>query len=418
MPKFEWQGKTSSGKVHKGVMEAPSAEAVAAKLRSQDIIPSEGTIKTKGFEFKDLNDINLEDYLTFLSPKVTAKDLVIFTRQFGTMIDAGLPLVQCLDLLASETENRTFQQVLNSVKESVESGSTFADSLAKHPKVFDDLYVHMIRAGEVGGILDTILGRLALMIEKRERIKKQIKSAMIYPSIVLFVAVAVVTILLIFVVPTFEKMFSDMGLGDLPLITAYVVAISDWLVKATPPGWAVILIAIGILMGAFYAINSNEKGKFFFHTVYLKIPVVGDLIRKSTVASFTRTLGTLISSGVPIMDGLEIVAKVAGNKVFEQELNTVRSAISEGKTLTEPLKASKIFPNMVVQMIGVGEQTGALDTMLAKIADFYEEEVDDAVEALTAMIEPVLMVFLGVTVGGLAIAMYMPIFSMVGKFGG
>ncbi len=334
------------------------------------------------------------------------------------MIDAGLPLVQCLDLLATESENRTFQNVLNDVKESVESGATFADSLAKHPKAFDELYTQMVKAGEIGGILDTILGRLATMIEKRERIKKQIKSAMIYPSVVLFVAVAVVAILLIFVVPTFEKMFTDMNLGELPALTAYVVAMSDWLVKGSPlPGWAVIFIVTGALIGIFYAVNQNPKGKYILHSVYLKIPVVGDLMKKSTVATFTRTLGTLISSGVPIMDGLEIVARVSGNKVVENELNIVRSAIAEGKTLTEPLKASKVFPNMVVQMIGVGEQTGALDTMLAKIADFYEEEVDDAVEALTNMIEPVLMVFLGVSVGGLAIAMYLPIFEMVGRFG-
>jgi len=418
MAKFEWQGRTASGKVHKGVMEAPNADAVAAKLRTQDITPTEGSIKAKGFEIKDLNNINLEDYLTFLAPKVTARDLILFTRQFATMIDAGLPLVQCLDLLATESENRTFQNVLYDVKESVESGGTFADSLAKHPKAFDELYTQMVKAGEVGGILDTILGRLATMIEKRERIKKQIKSAMIYPSVVLFVAVAVVAILLIFVVPTFEKMFTDMNLGELPALTAYVVAMSDWLVKGNPlPGWAVILIVTGALIGIFYAVNQNPKGKYFLHSVYLKIPVVGDLIKKSTVATFTRTLGTLISSGVPIMDGLEIVARVSGNKVVENELNIVRGAIAEGKTLTDPLKASKVFPNMVVQMIGVGEQTGALDTMLAKIADFYEEEVDDAVEALTNMIEPVLMVFLGVSVGGLAIAMYLPIFEMVGRFG-
>ncbi|MFO8058031.1 MAG: type II secretion system F family protein [bacterium] len=418
MPKFEWQGRTSSGKVHKGVMEAPNAEAVAAKLRTQDITPTEGSIKTKGFSLSDLNQIELGDYVSFLAPRVTPKDIIVFTRQFATMIDAGLPLVQCLELLAAETENRTFQKTLYDVKNSVESGATFADSLARHPKVFGDLYVHMVRAGEVGGILDTILGRLALMIEKTERIKKQIKSAMVYPSIVLIVAVAVVAVLLIFVVPTFEKMFSDMNLGELPALTAYVVAMSDWLVKGSPlPGWAIILVVTGLLIGAIYAINQNEKGKYYLHAALLKAPVVGDLIRKSTVASFTRTLGTLISSGVPIMDGLDIVSKVAGNKVVEYELQNVRSGIAEGKTLTEPLKESKVFPNMVVQMIGVGEQTGALDSMLAKIADFYEEEVDDAVEALTNMIEPLLMVFLGVTVGGLAVAMYLPIFEMVGRFG-
>lgn len=407
MPRFAWEGKDRSGRVQKGVMEAANPETVSAKLRAQEIIPLEGSIKKAGIDF------NMEINIPGLEPKVTDKDLIIFTRQFATMIDAGLPLVQCLDLLAGEMENKTFKKVLNDVKTTVESGSTFADALGKHPKVFDNLYVQMVRAGEIGGILDTILNRLALSMEKTMRLKKQIKGAMIYPGIILTVAVVVVAVLLIFVIPTFAAMFQDMG-AELPGLTQMVIDLSNWLLVKW--GWAYILITVGALTGIFYAINSQDKGQFFLHNLYLKIPVVGDLIKKSSVASFTRTLGTLISSGVAIMDGLEIVARVAGNRVVEADLMKVRTGIAEGKTLTEPLRDSVVFPHMVIQMIGVGEQTGALDTMLAKIADFYEEEVDDAVAALTSMMEPMLMVFLGVTVGGLAIAMYLPIFSMAGSF--
>jgi len=406
MAKFAWEGRTRNGNVQKGVMEADSAEVVASRLRSQEIIPTEGGIKKK-------LDLNMELNIPGMEPKVDDKDIIVFTRQFATMIDAGLPLVQCLDLLSGEMENRTFKKVLTEVKETVESGSTFAEALGKHPKVFDQLYVQMVRAGEIGGILDTILNRLATSMEKTMRLKKQIKSAMIYPGIVLTVALGVVAVLLIFVIPVFAKMFQDMG-AELPGLTQFVVDLSNWLLKQW--GWAIILGTVGALTGIFYAVDSQEKGRFFLHSVYLKIPVIGDLIKKSTVAQFTRTLGTLISSGVPIMDGLDIVARVAGNKVVEAELNKVKAGISEGKTLSEPLKESKVFPHMVVQMIGVGEQTGALDAMLSKIADFYEEEVDDAVAALTSMLEPLLMVFLGITVGGIAVAMYLPIFSMAGNF--
>jgi len=407
MAKFAWKGKTKSGKVESGVIEAKDAVAAAAKLRAQDIIPVEGSIKPKGL------DLNMEINIPGMEPKVTDKDLIVFTRQFATMIDAGLPLVQCLDLLATEMDNRTFKKVIFEVKDTVEAGSTFAEALGKHPKVFDNLYVHMVRAGEIGGILDTILNRLALSMEKTMRLKKQIKGAMVYPAVILMVALVVVAVLLIIVIPVFAKMFNDMG-AELPWLTQMVVNLSNWLVRDW--GWLKISVVIGIIAGIFSAVNSKEKGKYFLHNLYLKIPVVGDLISKSAVASFTRTLGTLISSGVAIMDGLEIVSKVAGNKVVEYELLKVRQAISEGKTLADPLRDSKVFPHMVVQMIGVGEATGALDTMLGKIADFYEEEVDDAVAALTSMMEPLLMVFLGVTVGGLAIAMYLPIFSMAGNF--
>lgn len=409
MPKFAWEGRTKGGKVQKGVMEAATAEAVEAKLRSMEIMPTEGTVKAKGFDLMS-GDFTIPG----LGGGVSDKDLILFTRQFSTMIDAGLPLVQCLELLAVESENKAFKKVLLEVKETVESGSTFADALAKHPKVFDNLFVQMVKAGEIGGILDTIMTRLSLSMEKMVRLKKQIKGAMIYPSVILTVAITVTAVLLIFVVPIFTKMFTEMNIpGGLPKITQYVVIISDFLVKQW--GWAYILIGVGAIIGIVMALNSNEKGQFLLHSFYFKIPVIGDLIKKSTVASFTRTLGTLISSGVPIMDGLEIVARVSNNKVVEKELMGVRTAIAEGKTLTEPLRTSKVFPHMVVQMIGVGEQTGAMDTMLAKIADFYEEEVDDAVTALTSLMEPMLMVFLGITVGGLAIAMYMPIFAIVGE---
>ncbi|HUT53599.1 MAG TPA: type II secretion system F family protein [bacterium] len=408
MAKFAWQGRTKAGKVEKGVMEAPDVEAVVAKLRSQEISPLQGSIKPKGLDFS--MEINIPGF----EPKVKDKDVIIFTRQFATMIDAGLPLVQCLDLLATESDNRTFKKVLNDIKETVEAGSTFADALARHPKVFNNLYVQMVKAGEIGGILDTILNRLALSMEKSARLKKQIKSAMVYPAIVISVAVVVISVLLIFVIPVFSKMFKEMG-AELPALTQYIVSISNWLTVKF--GFIYILVATGGFIAAYVMTNNNKKGQFMLHSFYLKIPIIGDLIKKTAVASFTRTLGTLISSGVPIMDGLEIVARVAGNRVVEKELVHVRTSIAEGKTLSEPMRESKVFPHMVVQMIGVGEQTGALDTMLAKIADFYEEEVDDAVAALTSMLEPLLMVFLGVAVGGIVIAMYLPIFTMAASFG-
>ncbi len=402
MPKFSWEGKTSGGNVQKGVMEAPNAEAVFAKLRSQEIIPKEGSIKKS-------MDLSMDIQIPGLGGKVPEKDLIIFTRQFSTMIDAGLPLVQCLEILGSGMENRTFSSVLGQIKEDVESGATFADSLSKHPKVFDQLYVNMINAGEIGGILDTILNRLATTIEKSLRLKKQIKGAMIYPGVVMSIAIVVVSVLLIFVIPIFAKMFVDLG-GTLPALTQWVMNLSTWLTVKW--GWAYIIGTAGTLFGIHRAMMMNDKGELLLHKFYLMIPVVGDLIKKSAVASFTRTLGTMISSGVPILDGLDICARVSGNRVVENEINSVKQGISEGKTMTEPLIGSKVFPPMVVQMIGVGEQTGAMDAMLQKIADFYEEEVDDAVGALTSLMEPALMVFLGVAVGGIAIAMYLPIFNI------
>jgi len=407
MPKYAWEGKTAGGKAIKGVMEAPNIDAVVTQLRKQNINPITEAIKEK----KGI-DLNLS--ISF-GTGVSEKDLVVFTRQFATMIDAGLPLVQCLDILARESPNVSFRKVLNSVKESVEAGSTLADGLRKHPKVFDDLYCNMVAAGEVGGILDTVLNRLAVTIEKAAALKRQIKSAMTYPIITIVVAVAVVAVLMIFVIPQFGALFKDMG-ATLPKPTLIVMNLSSWIANVTH--LLIMGVCIGAFVAFFFAMNSNPKTQMILHKFYLMIPALGDVIRKSAVASFTRILGTLISSGVPIMDGLDIVARVAGNRVVEAELRKVKQAISEGKTLSEPLKESKVFPAMVVQMIGVGEQTGALDAMLQKIADFYEQEVDEAVETLTGLLEPAIMIFLAVVAGGIVISMYLPIFSLASVVSG
>ena len=422
MPRYAWEGRTTSGKTMKGTMDAPNAEAVMAQLRKQNITPVPESIKQKkGLDFS---------MTITIGSGVPEKDLVIFTRQFATMIDAGLPLVQCLDILGKESPNPVFRKILNSVKESVEGGSTLADALKKHPKVFSDLYVNMVAAGEVGGILDAVLNRLATTIEKSEALKRKIKGAMTYPIITVVVAIAVVAILMIFVIPQFAGLFRDMG-GELPALTKFVMDMSDWFVgiKRDPatgvvleergfPGILLILIIVGVLIGLWVLMNRNKKTQFILHRFYLMLPALGDVIRKSAVASFTRILGTLLASGVPILDGLDIVARVAGNRVVEAELNKVRKAISEGKTLVEPLKESDVFPKMVVQMIGVGEQTGALDTMLQKIADFYEQEVDDAVETMTSLLEPAIMIFLAVVAGGIVISMYLPIFQLAGVVAG
>jgi type IV pilus assembly protein PilC len=405
MPTFSWEGKSRSGQVMKGDMEAPNEAAVNNQLRRNGIVPSKVKERGKGL------DINIK--IPGMEPKVTTKDLVVFTRQFATMIDAGLPLVQCLDILSRQQENKTFQKMLLAVKESVESGSTFADALKKHPKAFDELYVNLVAAGEVGGILDTILNRLAAYIEKALKLKKQVKSAMTYPTTIVGIAFLVISVILIFVIPAFEKMFADFG-GTLPLPTQIVINISNFIQKY-------VLFIIGGLFGSvflFKKIYATEKGRIVIDDFSLKLPVFGLLIRKVAVAKFTRTLGTMISSGVPILDGLDIVAKTAGNKTVEKAIYKVKQSISEGKTIAEPLTQSGVFPPMVCQMIAVGEQAGALDTMLNKIADFYDDEVDDAVSNLTAMMEPLLMLFLGTTVGGLVIAMYLPIFKLAGAAGG
>ena len=402
MAKYSWEGKSRSGKVQKGVMEAPNENAVNNKLRSQGLMTT--SVKATG------SGLNMEINLSFMQPKVTTKDIVIFTRQFSTMIDAGLPLVQCLDILSRQQENKTFKKVLFQVKESVESGSTFADALKKHPKIFDDLFVNLIAAGEVGGILDTILTRLAAYMEKAMKLRKQVKSAMTYPTTIIGVAFLVIAVILVFVIPQFQAMFESFG-GVLPLPTRIVIAISDFIQSK------VLFIIGGMVLFkiGYKKFGDTKKGREILDDLYLKLPVFGDLIRKVSVAKFTRTLGTMISSGVPILEGLDIVAKTAGNKTMEKAIYKVRTSISEGKTIAEPLEKSGVFPSMVCQMIAVGEQAGALDTMLNKIADFYDDEVDDSVGNLTAMMEPLLMAFLGVTVGGLVIAMYLPIFQLAGN---
>ncbi|MHB8844155.1 MAG: type II secretion system F family protein [Nitrospirota bacterium] len=393
---FLWEGKTRQGNMQKGEISANNKEEVMTLLRKQNITPV--NVSAKSRELK----------ISFGEPKVTDKDIVILTRQLATMIDAGLPLVQCLEILGSQTENKTLAKIIVQVRSDVESGATFADALKKHPKAFDNLYVNMVAAGEAGGILDTILGRLAAYMEKFARIKKQIKSAMIYPSVILFVAIAVVALLMIVVVPMLGNMFKEMG-GTLPLPTRIVIWISEFL-----SGWGGISIAGGAV-GGFFALKkwrATESGLRITDNIALKLPVVGMLITRVSVAKFTRTLGTLMTSGVPILEGLIIVAKTAGNKIVEEAIMMTRQSVSEGKTLAEPLSKAKVFPPMVTQMISVGEATGALDNMLNKIADFYDEEVDSAVGALTSMLEPMLMIFLGITVGFVIIAMYMPIFQM------
>ena len=400
---FVWTAQTRSGEKKSGELEASGPDAVAIHIKNMGLIP--GKVKEKP---KDLGEI-----FPFLAPKVTIKDLVVFTRQFAVMVDAGLPLVQCLHILAEQQSNITFKTVLRNVKSSVEQGSTFADALRKHPKVFDDLFTNLIAAGEVGGILDTILNRLAVQLEKQEKLRKQLKGAMVYPATVSVIAVACIVLLLVKVIPVFEQMFADFG-GTLPGPTQMVIDLSKWM-------QAYIMYALAGVF-AFFTIFARARAKsaaFRFKTdqVALQLPIFGNIIKKVAVARSTRTLGTMISSGVPILDGLDIVAKTAGNMVIEGELQTVRRAISEGKTIAEPLQGSKIFPGMMVQMIAVGEETGSMEAMLNKIADFYDDEVDAAVAGLTAMLEPLMMVFMGGSIGTILIAMYLPIFTIADTIG-
>lgn len=398
MPVYAFEGRTRAGAMKKGVIEAASEAAAMAQLRAQQIVPS--LVKAKP---KDLF-ANLR--LPQSGPKT--RDLVIFTRQFATMIDAGLPLVQCLDILAEQQPNKYFQGVLRQVKSDVEQGSTFADALRKHPRVYDDLYVNLVAAGEVGGILDTILNRLAVYLEKADALARKVKGAMVYPTSVLVVAIAVVILLLVKVIPVFQKMFAEFG-GTLPGPTQMVIDVSEFL-----QAWIVLILlaAFGAVTAFFQARRRSRAFRYRTDAIFLRSPVFGPLLRKVAVARFSRTLGTMISSGVPILDALDIVARTAGNLVVEEALMKTRSAISEGKTIAEPLGESKVFPSMVVQMVAVGEQTGAMDAMLSKIADFYDDEVDAAVSALTQLLEPLMMVFLGGTVGTILIAMYLPIFKI------
>jgi len=395
---YLWKARTRQGTVKRGELEAQNDAAVIAQLRGQMLQPI--SVKKKP---KDLREV-----LPFLKPRIKTRDLVIWTRQFATMIDAGLPLVQCLQILGDQQENPTFRDIIQQVRSDIEQGSTFADALRKHPKPFDALFVNLVAAGEVGGILDTIMNRLAVYLEKADALARKVKGAMVYPASVLVIAIGVMVLMLVKIIPVFEQMFSDFG-GELPGPTQFVVSMSHWMQK-----W-LIWFLIGIGAGLFAWFQARKRSLRFRRqtdAIALKLPIFGSLLRKVAVARFTRTLGTMIASGVPILDGLEIVAKTAGNVVVEEALRSVRAAISEGKTIAEPLSESGVFPGMVVHMIAVGEETGAMETMLSKIADFYDDEVEAAVDALTAMLEPAMMVLLGGTVGGMLVAMYLPIFKI------
>jgi type IV pilus assembly protein PilC len=409
MPVFAYEGRTSGGEVRKGEVEAADTDSARSRLRQMQIQATSVKPKAAGGMSAA---IKLPQF-DFMKPKVGTKDLVIFVRQFATMIDSGLPLVQCLDIQSKQASNPTFREQLTDIKGQVESGSTFADALKKYPTTFDTLFCNMIAAGEVGGILDTILNRLAAYLEKADRLKRQVKGAMMYPIIVVVVASIVVTVLLLKVVPTFEEMFSEIG-SALPAPTQFVIDLSKWLQANF------VFIIVGGAVGSFALkrFYGTARGEVLLDGLMLKLPVFGVLLQRVAVARFCRTLGTMISSGVPILEALDICARTAGNKVIENAVNKVRDGISEGRTISEPLTEAKVFPEMVCQMISVGEATGALDVMLNKVADFYDEEVDQAVENMTSMMEPIIIVVLGVVIGGLVIAMYMPIFSMASAVGG
>ena len=403
MPVFLWEGKNRNNQTQKGELEAASEEAVRAHLNRIRIAPTKVKKKPK----------DLFENIAFMQPKVKEKDVIIFARQFSTMIDAGLPIIQCMEILQSQQENPTFKKMLKQIKDSVEGGSTLADSLKRYPKQFDNLFVNMVAAGEAGGILDVILKRLSGYMEKAASLKRKVKGAMVYPAITIAVAIIVVAIILVFVIPVFQDMFAEFG-SALPAPTLIVIAISEFVKsKIHYIIGAVILFAI-----AFRQYYKTKNGKLVIDAAILKLPVFGMLLRKVAVAKFTRTMGTMLGSGVAILDALDIVAKTSGNKVVENAIYSVRTGIAEGRTMSEPLQTSGVFPPMVCQMIAVGESTGALDAMLEKIADFYDEEVDQAVENLTAMIEPIMIVFLGIVIGGLIVAMYLPIFKMAGAVGG
>jgi type IV pilus assembly protein PilC len=395
MAVFVYQGRTASGNQN-GEIEAPDRSAAVGELRRRSILVTkiaEKSAPKMSFKF---------------GGKVKDKEMAIFTRQFSTMIDAGLPLVQCLNILAEQSESKTLRSVTGQVARHVEAGSTLADALRRHPRTFDDLFTNLVEVGEAGGILDVVLQRLAAYIEKAAALKRKVKAAMVYPCAIIGVALLVVIFMLTFVIPTFAQMFKDLG-ADLPLPTKIVMILSDFV-------RSYILLIIAGMIGAVMALRSyyrTEGGRATIDALMLKTPVFGTLVRKVAVARFTRTLGTLVQSGVPILDGLRITARTAGNKVVEKAVLQCRAAVTEGKTLADPLRTSGVFPPMVTQMISVGEQTGALDAMLSKIADFYDDEVDTAVSTLTSLLEPIMIVFLGVVVGGLVVAMYLPIFKLV-----
>ncbi len=395
MPMYEYTARNATGQIQKGQLEAQNPEEVNAHLRKNRMMLVSVRQAPKGISFGG-------------KARIKTRDTVVFTRQFATMINAGLPLVQSLTILAQQTENKSLKDVTKAVVYDVESGNTLADAFSKHPKAFSDLYVNMVAAGEAGGILDTILLRLATFLEKSDALIRKVKSAMIYPGVIFTVAAAAVAILLIFVIPTFQSMFASVGM-DLPLPTRIVIGASQLLINY----WWAMLAAIGLTIFAFVRYRATDSGRRNVDSLMLKLPVLGDLLRKSAVSRFTRTLGTLISSGVSILDGLEITAKTAGNRVVHDAVMQSRASIAGGDTIAAPLEKSKVFPPMVLSMIAVGEQTGGMDEMLSKIADFYDEEVDVAVGALLSLMEPVMIVVLGVIVGGMVVAMYLPIFDMM-----
>ena len=400
MPTFEWKGRGRAGQDQTGVLVADSKEAVIATLRRQQIVAT--AVKERGKEIA----------LPKFGGKVPSQTIAIFTRQFSVMIDAGLPLVQCLEILGAQQENKVFKRALIQIRQDVESGSNLADSMRKHPKIFSDLFTNMVAAGEAGGILDTILQRLSTYIEKSVKLNSQVKSAAIYPVAVISIACIVVAVILWKVIPVFASLFAGLGVS-LPLPTIIVIKLSHFIGDF----WWLIGLTITVTVIALRRYHNTYKGKRVLDNLMLRMPIVGILLRKIAVARFCRTLATLTSSGVPILDGLQITARTAGNSIVEDAIMVTRKSVEEGKTISEPLADTDVFPSMVVQMIAVGEQTGALDTMLSKIADFYEDEVDIAVAGLMKLLEPVLIAFLGVAIGGIVIAMYMPMFTLIGQIG-
>jgi type IV pilus assembly protein PilC len=398
---FVWKGRSPTGEILSGEYVTENKQELVAYLRKRKIIVTSLREKSK--------DVNIR--LPF-KKKINVKDLGVFTRQFSTMINAGLPMVQCLDILSAQADKPQFKKIVSTVTSDVEGGATLAEALGKHP-VFSQLYVNMVEAGEAGGILDQILNRLAVYLEKAEALQRKVKSAMTYPTVVAVVALGATTFMLMFIIPTFARMFTDFG-GQLPLPTKIVLGLSNFLRSQ----WYVLALSVGGAVFAFKRFYATDAGKMKIDTIALKVPVLGAVLRKAAIARFTRTLGTLVSSGVPILAGLDITARTAGNKVVEKAIYSTRESISQGDTIAEPLRQSGVFPPMVTQMIGVGEQTGALDEMLEKIASFYDSEVDTAVEQLTSIIEPVMIVIMGVIVGGMLISMYLPMFKLINVISG
>ncbi len=399
MPTYIWEARTRGGEFRTGTYTADSKDVVVSKLEQQGLVITK--IRRKPLELN----------LPSLGSGVSLKDMVVFTRTFSTMIDAGLPIVQCLDMLGSQAENPRFRKIILGVKEEVESGKSLSDAMGKYPRVFDDLFRNLVAAGEAGGILDLIFRRLAVYLEKAAKLRRQVRSALVYPSSILVVGVLVMIIMMTKVLPVFEKMFKDLGGGSLPAPTRFVLGMSHMV----QDNIVLVITTLGLIVVGLTAMARHPKGRYVLDSVLLKMPVIGNVLRKIAVARFTRTLGTLLSSGVAILDALQIVARTAGNAVVSKAILYAREKVAEGKDIASPLLETAIFPPMVVQMIGVGEQTGAMDEMLQKIADFYEEEVDAAVAAMTSLIEPIILVFLGGTVGGMLVAMYLPIFEIAGN---